>query len=259
MNFIEALFLGLVQGLTEWLPISSSGHIVIIQHLLGLQVSLLFDTLLHAGTLFAVIVFFRNDIYKFIKVIIKQDFKSTEGKQIQFIILGSIPITVVGFLLHDIITSMFDSLFIVGLGLICTGTLLYLTKKPNSNMQLTFKNSFIIGLAQAAALLPGVSRSGLTISTGLLQGVNSELIFKFSFLLAIPSIIGANIFELYHIVSIQNEIIYVIIGFGIAAIVGYLSLRLLYRILKIEKLYIFAYYCWILGVVTLLKYFTILP
>jgi len=258
MNFIEAIFLGLVQGLTEWLPISSSGHLVIIQHLLGFQVSLLFDTLLHAGTLFAVIVFFRNDIYKFIEVIIKQDFKSTEGKQIQFIVLGSIPITVVGFLLHDIITSVFNSLFIVGLGLIFTGTFLYMTKKTNSNTRLNFKNSFIIGLAQAAALLPGISRSGLTISTGILQGVNSDLVFEFSFLLAIPSIIGANIFELYRIISIQNEIMYLIIGSGIAAIVGYLSLRLLYRILKIEKLYIFAYYCWTLGAITLLKYLTIL-
>ena len=102
MNYIEAMFLGLVQGLTEWLPISSSGHLVIIQNLLGLQVSLLFDTLLHAGTLCAVIVFFRKDVYKFIQVFIKMDFKSTEGKQIQFIILGSIPIAIVGFLLHDV-------------------------------------------------------------------------------------------------------------------------------------------------------------
>jgi len=258
MNFMEAMLLGLVQGLTEWLPISSSGHLVIIQHILGLQVSLLFDTLLHVGTLFAVIVFFRNDIHKFIMAIIKRDFKSPEGKQITFIIFGSLPIAVVGFLLHDIITSMFNNLFIVGLGLICTGTLLYMTRKANSNTQLNFTNSFLVGLAQAAALIPGVSRSGFTISTGILQGVNSEAIFKFSFLLAIPSIIGANIFELWHIVSFPNDIYYVIIGSGIAAIVGYLSLRLLYRILKIEKLYIFAYYCWTLGVVALLIYFTIL-
>jgi undecaprenyl-diphosphatase len=256
MNFIEAILLGLVQGLTEWLPISSSGHLVLIQHLLGLQAPLIFDILLHAGTLFAAIVFFRKDIYKFFIAAIKLDFKSREGQQIPYLIFGSLPIAVVGFLLHDIISSMFNSLFIVGLGLIFTGVLLYTTKNANSNIQLNFTNSLIIGLAQAATLLPGISRSGLTISIGRLQGVNSEEIFKFSFLLAIPSIIGANIFELWNIVSFQIEIFYVMVGTGIAAIVGYLSLRSLYRVLKKDKLYTFAYYCWIAGVITLLIHLT---
>jgi len=256
MNFIEAILLGLVQGLTEWLPISSSGHLVLIQHLLGLQAPLLFDILLHTGTLFAAIVFFRKDIYNFFNAAIKLDFKSREGQQIPYLIFGSLPIAVVGFLLHDIISSMFNSLFIVGLGLLFTGILLYTTKNVNSNIQLNFTNSLIIGLAQAAALLPGISRSGLTISIGRLQGVNSEEIFKFSFLLAIPSIIGANIFEIWNIVSFQIEIFYVIVGTGIATIVGYLSLRLLYRVLKKEKLYTFAYYCWIVGVITLLIHLT---
>ena len=259
MNFIEAILLGLIQGLTEWLPISSSGHLMIIQQSLGLQVSLLFDILLHAGTLFALIVFFRKDISKFFIAAIKLDFKSREGKQIPYIIFGSLPIAVVGFLLHDIITSMFNSLFIVGLSLVCTGTLLYMTKHANSNTQLNFTNSFIVGIAQAAALVPGISRSGITISIGRLLGVNSESIFNFSFYLAIPSIIGANLYELLNIVNFQYEIYYVIIGTGVAAMVGYSSLRLLHGLLKKEKLYIFAYYCWAVGVITLLSHLTILP
>ena len=257
MNFIEAIFLGLIQGLTEWLPISSSGHLVIIKQLLDLQAPLFFDVLLHAGTLLAAITFFRRDIYKFFITAIKLDFKSHEGQQIPCLILGSLPIAVVGFLFHDIITSMFNSLLIVGLGLICTGTLLYITKNVNSDTQLNFTNSFIIGLAQAVALFPGFSRSGLTISIGRLQGINSEEAFKFSFLLAIPSIIGANLFELWKIVDFQNDLILVIIGVGIAAIAGYFSLRLLYRVLKKEKLYMFAYYCWTVGVITVLTHVAI--
>ena len=258
MNFKEAIFLGLIQGLTEWLPISSSGHLVIIQQLLGLQASLFFDVLLHAGTLLAAITFFRRDIYKFFITALKLDFKSREGQYIPYLILGSIPLAVVGFLLHDIITSMFNSLLMVGLGLICTGTLLYITKNTNSDTQLNFTNSFIIGLAQAVALLPGFSRSGLTISIGRLQGINSEEIFKFSFLLAIPSIIGANLFELWNITGFQIDLFLIIISTGIAAIVGYLSLRLLYRVLKKEKLYMFAYYCWTVGVITILTYVAII-
>ncbi len=257
MNFIEAIFLGLIQGLTEWLPISSSGHLVIIQQLLDLQAPLFFDVLLHAGTLFAAIMFFRRDIYKFFITTIKLDYKSREGQQIPCLIVGSLPIAVVGFLFHDVITSMFNSLLMAGLGLICTGTLLYIAKNANSNTRFNFTNSFIIGLAQAVALLPGFSRSGLTISTGRLQGINSEEIFKFSFLLAIPSIIGANIFELWNITGFQNDLSLVIMGAGIAAIVGYFSLRLLYRVLKKEKLYMFAYYCWTVGVITVLTHVVI--
>ena len=258
MNFKEAMFLGLIQGLTEWLPISSSGHLVIIQQLLGLQAPLFLNILLHTGTLLAAITFFRRDIYKFFITTLKLDFKSREGQYIPYLILGSIPLAVVGFLLHDIITSMFNSLLMVGLGLICTGTLLYITKNTNSDTQLNFTNSFIIGLAQAVALLPGFSRSGLTISIGRLQGIKNEEIFKFSFLLAIPSIIGANLFELWNITGFQIDLFLIIISTGIAAIVGYLSLRLLYRVLKKEKLYMFAYYCWTVGVITILTHIAII-
>jgi len=253
VNLLEAVFLGIVQGLTEWLPISSSGHLVIVQQLLHIEVPLLFDVMLHFGTLIAVFALLWKDIIKILKSLIGLDFQSPSGRLITFIIIGSIPIVLIGYFLHDFVESLFTNLFAVGVALFITGIFLFLTKYTDSNRDLEKNDSLLIGLAQAAALIPGISRSGATISTGLFKGIDKELIFKFSFLLSIPAVLGANIFELNN--AILNGItldIQMVIGTVIAAIIGYLSLKFLFNTLQKGKFYLFCYYCWVIGIASII-------
>jgi len=247
VDLVSALFLGIVQGLTEWLPISSSGHLVIVQQIMKMNVPLFFDVILHLGTLLAVIVFFWKDILKILKSLFTLNFNSEEGKLIKFIIIGSIPVALIGYLFHDIIESFFSNLLTVGLSLIITGTFLLLTKKSKGRNELKLFDSIIIGIAQAFALIPGISRSGATISTGLFKGIDKKTVFKFSFLLSIPAIIGANLLELTKNPITQTDVLPLFVCVITSAIVGYLSLKFLYGMLTKGKFYYFSFYCFILG------------
>jgi undecaprenyl-diphosphatase len=248
---IEAILLGIVQGLTEWLPVSSSGHLVIVQELLGVSVPLGFDVALHTGTIIAVIVFFWNDIKSLSYAALKLDFKSKNGRIIPYIIYGTLPIAVVGILFRDLIAGMFTDLTVVGAALLTTGAFLYLTKYSKSTKNLSGKSSFIVGLSQAVALVPGISRSGFTISTGRILGIDRETVFRFSFLLAIPAVIGATVLEVGSADFSSVGIAHTLVGTAIAAIVGYLSLKFLHRMLRKGRLHAFAYYCWAIAVVIL--------
>ena len=248
VNLFEAIFLGLVQGLTEWLPISSSGHLVIVQQLLGMEVPLFFDVLLHFGTIIAVLALFWKDILKILKSLFNLDFKSQDGKLGLYIIVGNVPIALTGYFFHDLFEVLFSNLFVVGIALIITGILLFLTKYSRGRRKLNVFDSLFVGIAQAFALIPGLSRSGLTISTGLFRGLDKESVFKFSFLLAVPAVIGANLLEL-NVLELELEMV---VGALIAAVVGYLSLKFLFRTLQKGKFYWFSVYCWVVGVVLLL-------
>jgi len=232
-----------------------------------MQVPLLFDVMLHAGTLLAVFAFFWKDILKVLSAVSKFDFKSESGKLALFLLIGTVPIALVGFLFYKTIAPLFDSLFAAGAGLIITGCALYSTKffkngngrQLNSNRQLNSKNALLIGISQAVSLVPGISRSGVTISTALFKKIGREQAFAFSFLLAIPAIIMANVFELYRTTDsvlgwgVMGVIGFeMIIGAAVAAIVGYLSLKFLRDILRKGKFYLFAYYCWIVGAILLI-------
>jgi undecaprenyl-diphosphatase len=251
---LEAIILGLVQGLTEWLPISSSGHLIIVKELLKIEVSLLFYVMLHFGTLIAVFAYFWKDIVKILKSLVKFDFKSESGKLIPFIIIGSIPVSVVGFIFYNLIEGLFDNLFTTSIALIVTGIILFLTKFTKSRKDLTSFDSLLIGLAQGFALIPGISRSGTTISAGLFRGVKKELVFKFSFLLSIPAILAANLLEFSTLIFSNTSVDFVsyITGTAIAAIVGYLSLKFLFKMLKKEKFYLFSFYCLVIGLILLI-------
>jgi len=252
VNLISALFLGIVQGLTEWLPVSSSGHLVIVQQIMKMNVPLLFDVMLHFGTLLAVIVFFWKDILKILKSLFTLDFKSKEGKLIIFIIVGTVPVALAGFIFHDIIESFFSNLLAVGISLIITGIILLLTKKSQGKKELTLFDSILIGIAQAFALIPGISRSGATISTGLFRKIDKKTVFKFSFLLSIPAIIGANLLELIKEPIVETDILPLFICVITSALIGYLSLKILYSMLKKGKFYYFSFYCFILGLLVLI-------
>jgi len=234
---IEYILLGIVQGLTEWLPVSSSGHLVIFEQLFNIKVDLFFNIALHFGTLLVLLLFFWKDIFRLSK------------KWIICIGIGSIITGAIGFLFYDILKSMFSSLLAVSLGLIFTSLILFSTKRYNGNSKLGIIDSIFIGAAQAIAIIPGVSRSGMTISTGLFRNVKKEEVFKFSFLLSMPAIFGALLYEGSK-VGFNFNVNY-IIGFVASIIIGYLSLNFLRDIVKKRKLHYFGYYCLIVGIAML--------
>ena len=234
---LEYILLGIVQGLTEWLPVSSSGHLVIFQELFNIKVDLFYDVWLHFGTLLVLLLFFYKDIINISK------------KWIFYIIIGSAITGFIGFVFYDLLKSFFSNLLVVGIGLIITGVILYLSKYFDGKRKFNRYDAVFIGLAQGLAIIPGVSRSGLTISTGLFRGLDKEKVFKFSFLLSIPAIIGALIYEGSK-VSFNLNINH-FIGLFFSVVVGYLSLKWLFNVVKKRKLHYFSYYCFIVGIIVL--------
>ncbi|MFQ5406123.1 MAG: undecaprenyl-diphosphate phosphatase [Candidatus Micrarchaeia archaeon] len=251
VDFFQAVFLGAIQGITEWLPISSSGHLVLAQEFFGLEASLFFDLMLHFGTLLAVLVFFRKDFLEMFKAALRFDFSSEYGRLVLFLILGSIPVALAGFFLHDFFESLFSSVFAVGVALIVTGTFLFLTKDSTGKKNVSFKGALLMGLAQAFAIVPGISRSGLTIGTGLLLGMRREKAARFSFFLAFPAILGATLFEAKNAVFFQEDLAFVLAGTVSAFAVGFLSIGFLLDVVKKRSFHVFAYYTWLIGLFAL--------
>lgn len=269
MDIIQAIIIGLVQGLTEFLPVSSSAHLIFAQQALGVaDVGLAFDVLLHVGTLVAVIVYFFNDIVNMIKgfllslVDLKNgnfmgELKKDPYKKLAWLtILATIPIGIVGVLFNDIVESMFMGLTVPAFLLLITGCLLYVSQRMNSGRidvrNITLKEALIMGCGQALAILPGLSRSGTTIAAGLFAGLDKEFAAKFSFILSIPAILGAAVFQLKDLSGGSVEIGACIAGFIVAAISGYLAISFLLKIVREKSLDIFAYYCWIVGIIVLI-------
>jgi undecaprenyl-diphosphatase len=268
MEVIQAVILGIVQGLTEFLPVSSSGHLVLFQHLFGMkEPELFFDICVHVGTLTAVILFFRKDLRDmavsaarlsvlfFKKEISYHDlWKDPNTKFVILIIIGSFPTGIIGLLFKDIAEKMFSSVFIVGCTLIITGTFLWLTrginKKSSDIKDFSAAQALIIGIVQGIAITPGISRSGSTIAAGLFLGLNREIAARYSFLLSIPAIMGAAILGLKD-AGIHSLDTAILIGAVTAGIVGYLALTLLVYIVKKGQLYLFSPYCWLIGIIAL--------
>lgn len=266
MTIIQAIILGLVQGLTEFLPVSSSGHLVILQNFMGIgEGSLEFAIVLHLGTLLAVVIAYYKSIWNMVKEFFLMIFdlitlkgplldKSKYRRYIVYIICASVPAGIVGVLFEDFISEKFGSLIIVGFTLLITGVLLVLGdvmgKANNGHIeQLGPVKAFIIGIFQMFAITPGISRSGSTIVGGLLSGLKREEAIEFSFLMSIPAVLGSLLLKIKDIISIgaSTSFISLIIGFLCAAIIGYFSIILLNSIVKKGKLYYFSIYCWIVG------------
>ena len=268
MDIIQAIILGTIQGLTEFLPVSSSAHLVFMTDVLGLPQNVAFDTLLHLGTLVAVVAFFFRDLIDIISSFIssitdifkgrfKEGLKEEPYKKLSWLlIIGTIPAGLVGILLQKQFEALFNSIFYVGIFLIITGLLLWGAErvKPGEKgvKDITLKNAIVIGIAQAIAIAPGISRSGATISAGLFSGLNRELAARFSFLLSIPAILGAALVQAKDITSFDTGATVLIAGFLSAVIFGYLAIKLLLKIIKERSLMIFAYYCWIVGIAAII-------
>ncbi|MEW6006816.1 MAG: undecaprenyl-diphosphate phosphatase [bacterium] len=254
MSLFNSIILGIVQGLTEFFPISSSAHSVIIPYLLKINPpSIFFDVCLHLGTLFAIIIFYFSRIKNITQSIFK--LKRDEDAKLGFlIVIGTIPTGVIGALFKDTLEKLFESPIRVAFLLLITGVLLFLTRFFKERKEkMSVLDALIIGLFQGLAIAPGISRSGSCISSGLFLGLKRELAFDFAFLLSIPAILAAFILKLKD--SLENkEAIFVLpylSGTIIAFIIGLISLFFLSKIVRKGKIHYFAYYCWLLGILIL--------
>lgn len=252
MTVIQAMLLGLLQGLTEFLPISSSGHLVIAQHFLNVNDGgLFFEVLLHCATLVAVVAAYWKDLLE----LLKKPFQ----KYTYLLIVATIPTGIIGLAFKDDFEALFNSVRTVGYMLLVTGVILLIAEYVSRNIfpssRFKYWQAIIIGLAQGLAITPGISRSGTTIATGMLLGLKREEAARFSFLMSIPAILGASVIEAKDIVLTQyldaSLILPYLLGAVTAGISGYLAIKLLLGILNKGKLYYFSIYCWILGLATL--------
>jgi undecaprenyl-diphosphatase len=253
MTWLEALILGLIQGLTEFLPVSSSGHLAIAQSLFGIDAeqNLMFTVLVHFATVLATFVVFFSDIKQLFIGLFK--FKwNIETKYICMLLISAIPVAIVGFCFKDTVEALFSKMWIIATALIVTAILLVFAhfsnkifKNRQSDKALNFCNASLIGLSQAIAVIPGLSRSGTTISTGLLLGVKREELAKFSFLMVMIPVLGEAFLDIVSggFVSAGISILPLCIGFCAAFVSGLLACKLMIEVVKRVNLLWFALYC----------------
>jgi len=257
MNLLQAVILGIVQGLTEFLPISSSGHLVLFQNLLGVDIStpqsqsmiVTFYVALHVGTLFAVIFFFRQKIME----IIRRPFSKLPVQ----IVVATIPAVIINFLFGDFIESTYLSTVLLGPGFLFTGAALLISQKLSDGNkgleELKTSDSLVIGLAQGVALLPAVSRSGMTITSSLILGLQRSFAADFSFLMSIPPILGGALLDAIDIIKEPTvylesiSLVNILAGMVAAGITGFFAIKLMMNVIKKMKLKYFAYYVITLG------------
>lgn len=257
MSLLQSILLGIIQGLTEFLPVSSSGHLALAQAMFENfeQPGLLFDTLLHAATLLAVCVFFRRRIGRLIRAflglfITKHKICYYEERNMLWgIVIATIPTGIIGFLLKDSVEGMFEKPVVVGYCLIITSIMLLLADRPVRGGGITKLKAFIVGVSQGLAVFPGISRSGTTIFAAVSAGVSREEAAEFSFLISIPAIIGAIILQLRHFEGLVASDLWVYLAGMLAAFVcGLFAIGLMLKVVKNARMRIFALYCLILGI-----------
>ena len=270
MTYLSSFLLGLVQGLAEFLPISSSGHLSIAQNLLGLNTEIpeFFDVLLHLGTLVAVFVAYWRDICDMVAELIHGVGDLVHGttprqvpparRLILLIIVGTLPLFIL-LPIHKQVQALSNNMVFIGAALVVTGFLLFacdlVRKGKKTERTATIADVLVVGLGQAIATLPGISRSGMTITTGCFMGFERKFAVRFSFLLSIPAVLGANILSLKDALDdgiIWAEVPMYVVGVITAAVVGYACIRLLRLVAEKGRFGAFAYYCWAVGLLTLL-------
>ncbi len=288
MSLLEAILMGVIQGVTEFLPVSSSGHLALFKIAFGLKdVGLLFDVILHLGTLLAIFVVYYKDIYKMIVAgfgILGDVFKNvgiffgnlahkTHGgyhhvicsgyrKFVMLVIVSTIPTGIIGVLASDMIEQASKLLVVPGACLILTAILLLIADhcKDGEKLpkQVTYSNAFMIGIAQGIATLPGLSRSGTTITACLLSGFNRKFAVKYAFIMSIPAVLGSLVFELAGLSDVSvtsTELIYYMIGCAVAAVVGYICIKTMLYVVRQKKFTGFAIYCFIVGAISVGVFF----
>lgn len=255
MTALQALFLGLVQGLTEFLPVSSSGHLAIAQHFLPNfeQPGLLFDVLLHFATTLAVVIYFRKDVWRLLSCLFRKDPYAVDDRHLLLmLVVGSIPTAIIGLTFKDFFEGLFDNLLVVGCMLIITALLLFVGEKVRRDgrqlPQLLANDALLVGVVQGMAIIPGISRSGSTIACLLLRGIDGEAAARFSFLLALPAVGGAMLLSLKDLEHLPIEHLP---AYGLGALAAFVSglfaIRWLMNVVRRKRLAGFAVYCLLVG------------
>lgn len=271
LGYFEAVVLGLLQGLAEFLPISSSGHLALAQNLFGVEADkvLLFAVLLHLGTLIAVFVAYWKDIWELIVelCVTIRDLCTGKGLRLEerpvrklgvMIIVATIPTAVIGLLFNDFFEGLYSSMVAVGIGFLITGVLMFLAEKMGAAnrdiRKMNCRNALFIGVLQGIAIYPGISRSGSTLVGGLTTGLKREFAVKFAFLISIPSILGSVVLEAPKALEGDLDAALlgpILAGMLIAAVSGYFAIKTMIRIVSNKKLSYFSYYVWVLGLCTI--------
>ncbi|MBN2586671.1 MAG: undecaprenyl-diphosphate phosphatase [Candidatus Fermentibacteraceae bacterium] len=249
MTLLSVILLALIQGLTEFLPVSSSGHLALgglLMKVPGGDIS--FEVVVHLGTLMAVLAVYRKDLTDLLAGIFRRDRGSLTLAGT--LAVASVPAALAGYFLQDSIEGLFGSPVTVSVMLLITGSALFSTRfvKPGTRSRPTVSGSLLVGVSQAVALLPGISRSGFTISAGLFSGIRREDAARFSFLLSVPAILGAALLKLGDSGAGDTGLPLMMVGFAVSAATGYVALRLLLRFLRAGRFSSFAWYCWLLGI-----------
>ncbi|MEA2004742.1 MAG: undecaprenyl-diphosphate phosphatase [Acidobacteriota bacterium] len=264
MSLFEIIILGIIQGLTEFLPVSSSGHLVIFQNLFRLQGPQVFtDAMLHAGTLCSLFIFLRKDILALIQSFFrfcfnpKKHLSDPNLKVIFSLILASIPTALMGYTFSNFFESLFNSMKAVGGALMVTGVFLFITKISKERPKNIILHPLLIGFLQGLAIVPGFSRSGFTIGGALLLGWNRRESARFSFLLSIPAILGACLFQLQKNDWASQPWGLLLTGIFVASVFGYFALVFLSNLVQKGKFYVFSFYCFFAGIMALTLSFVI--
>jgi undecaprenyl-diphosphatase len=267
---MSLVLLGIIQGLTEFFPVSSSGHLVIAKYFLKLNLpGAAFEAFLHFGTVVAVIVLFRKDIKELVISFFDSIYKLSHGENILtifknnlssklawFLVISTIPAAIIGYTFSSYFEILFSKPIIASLMLTITGALLWFGNKKfiggDKNIsETTYKDAIIIGVAQAVAIIPGISRSGLTVITGMSRNLDREFAAKYSFILSVPIILGASMFKIRELSSLNIDLSILILSGLVAAISSYGAMKIFIGLLKNRKIFFFSYYLWIMSGLTI--------
>ncbi len=264
-TILQTLLLGLIQGTSEWLPISSTAHLKLTETFLGLGITPLFNLVLHGGTLAVLVFYFRKEVKNILVALVHLDFHSESGSLIPRIVVATIPTAILGLGYSLFLTDHSSPLYVAGLDSIPAiaitfligASFVYSTKFAKEDQEvLSYKIALLMGLAQGFSIFSGLSRSGITISAALLLGLQRKKAFQFSFLLSIPAILGNLAVEAYidrgQLAAAGFNSIEVVVGVAAAMVVGYFALKLVSRLIQGHKFHYFAYYSWALGIALLL-------
>lgn len=267
LTIFEAIILGLVQGLAEFLPISSSGHLALLQHFFGIEEgdALTFAIMLHVGTLISVFVVYWRDLVGLIAELgmVFKDIFTGKGPRIDanptrklgfLIIVATIPTGIIGILLRDVFEMMYGSLVFLGIGFLITGTILFIADRVGSNQdgikEMKFRSAAFVGICQGFAIWPGISRSGATIFSSLACGLTRESAVKFVFLISIPAILGATLLDVRE--GIDAMSMSVVVGMAVSAVSGIFAIKTMIKVISNKKLFGFSLYTWALGILVIL-------
>jgi undecaprenyl-diphosphatase len=269
MQILKSIIMGIIQGLTEFLPVSSSGHLVLAKHYLGIQFSssVAFEVFLHLGSVLAVIIYYRQDIAQLFISLVK--FKDNSKQHlhnrntIYYLLVATFVTGLLYYFFDDRIEAIFDTtnsnnIYLVSIFLAVTGLIVFISDKisvTKLNQRLGVRKSVLIGIAQAFALLPGISRSGSTISMGIFVGMKREEAARFSFLLSLPAILGANLMKLNEILLLnKSDLLAFIFGALAAFVSGLLVISALIKMIKNKQLKYFSYYCWAIALISIIMF-----